>query len=647
MRTMSAARSSLRGQALALFALTMLLLTLMVLMTISFGMQAARKTDLANAADATAYAAAVSTARTFNSAAILNRAIIAHYVTMAGIEAQMAYVSDGHNAFNLAATFYRMMDMTGSRVRLVDAFHGLYDPSGRCDTLTWEIRDASYELWHAALFYMSPGPPAAHPGDSVDGYCYYGPCPRRRPFARGDGWNLENLSTLEHRANEELKAAHGAIHDLAKIQRATYRKLRDQVGSGDLANDVASAAKIRRGLQHESGGQAKQELDDATRSSNNGSGYTQRWKGYERGLADAIMGTRPAERLSLQGSPANQDNFTPLFVQLRDFADAAFAAYPGQPFRVSFTKPDVMSDYTWAVQDNTQDNPKRFEEPMGGTDLQPGMGYSYGRSQGGVVTIAYDDACAGRQTRTIRSGIVSSTADPVTGQVYETLPMGVMVRSSGDEAAHVNYSSSHLDGMHWMESNGRGPMGCHGTHAHYAATQVEDEHKLEHSTLPDEILAFVLPSPSGLEGARGAWGQPVVPVFLSRSFPLRGDPWALSFRFGFSSAGQELNLQRGNVVTASAAGVAHYHRREHLGEPPNMLNPFWRATLQPLEIDQRSKRFDPTQETQRAARNMPMMEILGSRVYDDAPQARRAYDQLRNRVRGMQQHPGDDDGVVR
>ena len=647
MRMTSPAQSRLRGQALALFALTMLLLTLMVLMTVSFGMQAARKTDLANAADATAYAAAVSTARTFNTGAILNRAIIAHYVTMAGIEAQMAYVTDGHNAFNMAATFYRMMDMTGSRVRMADAFQGLYDPSGRCPAVTTEVRDASYELWHASLFYMSPNPPAAHGGDSVDGYCLNGPCTRRRPFARGDGWNLENLATLEHRANEELKATHNAIHDLAKIQRATYRQLRSEVASGRLARDVASAANIDGRLRQESGDQAKQELDDATRSSDDGRFYTERWKGYERGLADTILGTRPAERLSLQGSPSNQDNFTPLFVQLRDFADAAFAAYPNQPFRVSFTRPDIMSDYTWGMQDNTLDNPKRFEEPMSGRDLQPGMGYSYGRAQGGVVTIAYDDACAGRQTRTIRSGIWDSPPDPVTGQVYETLPMGVMVRSSGNESAHVGYSSMHLDGIHWLDTNGTGPMGCHGTHAHYASTQVEDEHRLEHNTLPDDILAFVLPSPTGNKGARGAWGQPVVPVFLTRTFPLRGDPWALSFRFGFSSAGQELDLQRGDVVTASAAGVAHYHRREHLGEPPNMLNPFWRATLQPVEIDQRSARFDPTEGTQRLERNMPMMEILRSRVYDDAPQARRAYDGLRNQVRGMQRHPGDDNGVVR
>ncbi len=646
-------RDRARGQTLALFSLTALLITLMVLMTISFGMQAARKADLNNAADATAYAAAVSTARTFNTAALLNRAIIAHYVTMAGIEAQMAYISDGHNAFNLAANFFRMMDMTGNPVRLADAFPGLNNPSGRCDAVTWETRDASYEMWHASLFYMSPGPPPAHSGDNVDGYCNYHVsttlCTRRRPFARGDGWNWENLATLEHRATDELKAAHTAIHDLTKIQRSTYRELRRQVGNGNLAEDIAGAAKIRSGLVVEAGQQAKSELDSATRSTD-GNAYTQRWRGFEEGFANAIMGTRPRERLSLQQAQARSDNFAPLFRQLRDFATAAFQAYPEQPFAVSFTEPDVMSDYTWGIQDNTPSIPKRFEEPMVNVqDLEPGMGFSYGRTQGGTVTVMYRDACAGRTPRYIRSGVPLSGPDPVTNQRYETLPMGVNVRSSGSAGVHQGYSSEHLDGMHWTESNGIGPMGCHGRHGHYASTNVTGEHMLEHETLPEEILAYVLADPAGLDGAHGIWGQPVVPVFLTRSFPLASDPWAQKFHFGFTQRGSDFDMQKADVMTASAAGVAHYHRREHLGEPPNLLNPFWRATLQPLEVDGRPRRFDPTAATRLPPNRMPMMDILRSDVpqYRDRRDARDAYDALRNQVHGMQRQPGDGNGVVR
>ena len=34
-----------------------------------------------------------------------------------------------------------------------------------------------------------------------------------------------------------------------------------------------------------------------------------------------------------------------------------------------------------------------------------------------------------------------------------------------------------------------------------------------------------------------------------------------------------------------ATGIAYYHRRDHWDEFPNLLNPFWRATLAPIDVD--------------------------------------------------------------
>ena len=36
---------------------------------------------------------------------------------------------------------------------------------------------------------------------------------------------------------------------------------------------------------------------------------------------------------------------------------------------------------------------------------------------------------------------------------------------------------------------------------------------------------------------------------------------------------------------AFATGMVYYHRRGHLREPANMLNPFWRAAMVPIDID--------------------------------------------------------------
>jgi hypothetical protein len=656
-----------RGQALALFAMTFLLLTLMVLMTVGVGMTAARRMDLNNAADAAAYAAAVETARTFNAAALLNRAIIAQYVTISSIEAQMAYVTEGHNYFSMAANQFRMLNMSGPLVTFFNAEQETgWLKGGRCGQDEIEVADASYDMWHAALLYMSPNPMPMWPGDQVRADCHGRNCLVNYPRTAPNGWLAESLPVLEERAADELQAVHLSIHELAGIERGTYLELHDALKNGTLAKAIAARANIDSNLTVQATKEAYSELDEATRSAPTGAQKLARSPGFEHGLADAILGTRPPEKLILPAGPPTPcsgapcprpDNFPPLFQDLYAFATQVFNRYPGQPFRVSFTEADLTADYTYEPQNNQVGaSTKLLEEPIGAPNapstLDPGMGYGYGRAQGGKVVVEYDDACAGRRPRTLVSGYYDAPyygPDPVTHQRYQTVPMNVYVRTggpSGAGGAHVSYSTGEPDGIHWTAANGIGPMGCHGTHAHYNATDIDKIHNLKFETLPDEILDFVLADTRGgaaAHGAAGAWGQPVLPIFLSRSFPMKGDPWARSFHFGFSSTGSNVDLQgaapKGSqVMTASAAGVAHYHRRGHLGEPPNLLNPFWRATLQPLEVDHREKTFDPTRGTQNAE---VLPQVLGTlSAYPEHNQAKQAYNTLSDKVHGMELQPG-------
>lgn len=76
--------SSPRGQNLVLFALSLLVLTLMVLMTLSFGARVKSRMELQTIADTAAYSNAVATARTLNSIAVLNRVTVAHTVSTIG-----------------------------------------------------------------------------------------------------------------------------------------------------------------------------------------------------------------------------------------------------------------------------------------------------------------------------------------------------------------------------------------------------------------------------------------------------------------------------------------------------------------------------------------------------------------------------------
>lgn len=96
-----------------------------------------------------------------------------------------------------------------------------------------------------------------------------------------------------------------------------------------------------------------------------------------------------------------------------------------------------------------------------------------------------------------------------------------------------------------------------------------------------------------------AWGQPKVVVALQRDLTMKKFPWELHFKFPFSATGpasewdgrgQELHTRTGNGLNISrqgavATGIAYYHRRDRWEEFPNLLNPFWRATLAPIDVD--------------------------------------------------------------
>lgn len=101
------------------------------------------------------------------------------------------------------------------------------------------------------------------------------------------------------------------------------------------------------------------------------------------------------------------------------------------------------------------------------------------------------------------------------------------------------------------------------------------------------------------DDVRDAWGQPKVMVALQRDLSARQFPWELHFRFPFSATGPaagwdarghrlESGASRGlniTLQTAFSTGIAYYHRRGHWEEFPNLLNPFWRATLAAHDVD--------------------------------------------------------------
>lgn len=99
------------------------------------------------------------------------------------------------------------------------------------------------------------------------------------------------------------------------------------------------------------------------------------------------------------------------------------------------------------------------------------------------------------------------------------------------------------------------------------------------------------------------YGQPKVVVALERDLTKRRFPWELNFSFPFAATGSAREWDgRGRQLhsgpapgldisrqVAWATGIIYYHRFEHWDEFPNLLNPFWRATLAPADVDDQGK----------------------------------------------------------
>ncbi len=93
-------------------------------------------------------------------------------------------------------------------------------------------------------------------------------------------------------------------------------------------------------------------------------------------------------------------------------------------------------------------------------------------------------------------------------------------------------------------------------------------------------------------------GQPKLFSLIQRDYGGRTDgkpePYQLAFTFKFTPSSNARFDNRGiktkggediQMQTAMATGMAYYHRGGDWTEPPNFMNPFWRATLVPPDID--------------------------------------------------------------
>jgi hypothetical protein len=501
-----------RGQTLVLFALSMLLISLLVLMTLSLSTRVKEKMELQAVADAAAYSNAVVTARAYNEIALLSRAQIGKMVSLASVQSLISWSS-----------YYRAQ---------VEATRQAYNVA---------------KIPYIALL------PCCIPTSGCTQFCS---CARQAIQDIDDARDKldehqqeldEKWQDLDEAAAGQTKRLQGAAALLYGAQLERYFKLRGKLDGQTVVKDIVEKAK-------------------------EGSNWPGEWSAP--GSGDDVTVDESVGIPLIGGGDVKGGAIIPVNVTTNHHVYAAMGS----------------------------------------------RGYSF-------VTQRFMGAMI------------------ITGKIQEKLPERdtVMVTNEGNAyfAKDMNHGELFPDGTFaWADDHGvstvtfnRGQSPCLPTSAGAAAASAyvkatdsdndKDEHEWSPGGIPDEEPPderhtlgpcidcpgvwpmFVDYNPAQLLGGGNLWGQPKNFAVIQRNYAVRmtpgnRDPWIRNFTFNFTDSTESadsrfdnrgifLSPQNGGInisrQTAVSTGIAYYHRYGHWKEPPNLLNPYWRATLVPFDVD--------------------------------------------------------------
>ena len=497
-----------RGQTLVVFALTLLLITLMVCMTLSIGTKVKEKMELETAADAAAYSQAVATARTYNSVAVLNRALMSNMVAMAGVQSLISWSSYYRAVLNETVKAYNKPK------KAYEAVVKAACPTNQAPCPCAEAAVEAIGLLQQALQKEEKRVDTVFMG---------------KDSAAGLEARALQISTVSDRQNELF------VDNLLKKTLS---------GSLDIASAIATeVSKGNRWSEDEvTAVTASQEVNlreqDAKQcDGGDGAACQRRSAAHKNHFIWATMGTRGYGFVT-----GRSGGVGPIEKKLRTII------IPPQTFEVTNRGAGYFADGS---------------DPTHGAKGSTGNEHAWGDDHGSV-SVEYIPAppCTpesgnGNPEARVRSNDTSGAAGPDQhewsggsdpGDRIANHTMGKCTLCPGMWPPHMDYN--------W--------------------------NKLENTT--------------------DLWGQPKTYAVLQRDLNKRqatkGDPWNLFFTFKFSksNSGEEFD-NRGlklstfkdvdiSQATAISTGMAYYHRvGGGYKEPPNFLNPYWRATLVRGDID--------------------------------------------------------------
>jgi hypothetical protein len=535
-------RRSRTGQTLVLFALTLLLMTLMVLMTISFGVRIHERTEQQLVADAAAYSQAVVTARAFNASAALNRVLIAEMSAIAAGQALLSWAGYYHGTLNQARDVLKeqiletaaqcdavlataRLGITREDKRLIDIWEPL--GGGYHGVLGHDVKAANFirQIYETALTIADHQrevygemtarvAPASGPGIAEE------IAERAR---QGSPWRIYRGELYAEKQDVSRRELDQAVEPLQRQPRHAVRAFMATRGveqfissreESRLAGGMSGAEYVQRRLQKVINRFGPSPL--IVHVSNYGTAYY--------GDRGPMRTSGPAEYQGYDGQAINYSDWE----RWRDVGDDA-----QNPLFLGAWGQDVGRFYF------------EWPNPPPGCQLDDPTEDSFGY----LVTTGPSD---NRDNHMWRRG------DPMVGDYRELDDPRVSDPPVVRHSFQVTPSPGNPPGL-WP--------------------------------------VFVDYRESALDGAGAAanvYGQPKMMVPILRDYAVRGagDPWNLHFSFGFTAGapGQEIDLRhraaQGRAVALGSA-LTYYHRGGgHFREPPNFLNPFWRATLVASDVDE-------------------------------------------------------------
>ncbi len=507
---------------MVLLALTMLLVALMVTMTIGLGLRIKQKHELQNLADAAAFSNGVAAARTFNNAALLNRLEVAYWAALAADQSLIAWAS-ANEAVTWGAIQASMRMRTGSC--------GITSPTPAGQLAQRAARNAALVAFEAQAQIYARGSDSTMSGDWDNMDRAAG-----NESQRFQGQVVGLRSELSVRPWHAMPTGDDNAPIKNRLERLllTQRLTNDIIANAGMSASVSVIGSTATSPASATGAQRLTHVEMFAQDE-----AAAAWSSW---TADSVGATGTG--LTMEGGWS--DNMLQAALGSRD---TWVAGHSGSPTKA-------------------HNRLNEFGNPLGIEVITAG---GSGSGYWNATSAMHSGAFGRREAWGEQHGSISIRM----GGCTESAPMHSYVRSTAIEFDN--------DQHRW----GSGSDNTDPAEVHTMLSC-----NPECPSVWVRTLGF-----NGNEAPNNAWGQPKLIVALQRDLAaeaaVRKFPWELNFNFAgtqWDGRGRRLHGAAGSSATLSrqtayASSMVYYHRQRHWREYPNLLNPFWRATLVAIDVD--------------------------------------------------------------